>query len=68
MKAILEYCRKADAKNATRQHASWCELETGLWHTCDCYLGWHRDDLDNLLWQIKYNKGQQINKSTWNQD
>ena len=49
---ILEYCRKADARNAPKMHANWCELETGLWHTCDCCLGWHREELANLLWII----------------
>lgn len=32
---MLEYCRLVDGK---RNHANWCELTTGLWHSCDCHL------------------------------
>lgn len=51
---IIKYCRLADGKDSPRTHASWCELETGLWHSCDCYLGWHREELSILLFRIKH--------------
>lgn len=59
----IKYCRLADG-NPPRYHADWCELVTGLWHSCDCYYGSHCEQLGILLYRIKNYVGSERHSSS----
>lgn len=43
--------------NAKFPHAEWCELETGLWHECDCGASEER----MRIWGIIHAKERRLN-------
>lgn len=55
---ILKYCR--DLAAMRKEHARWCELETGLWHSCDCGLDDSINDLVHIYRCIMDDKARQF--------